>query len=119
MFVASTNRPRARRMPNVFRDHLIERQSLGVGETLVNFGRHFDEADLAWPKFLGPMQRFGQPQAVLRRIPLHDDHFGWNMVPPRLLDPAVDESLHAAEQIARRDRHFARSPPMRYTAGRY
>jgi hypothetical protein len=46
------------------------------------------------------MQGFGQRQAILRRVPFHDDHLGRNMVLPRLSNPTVDESLHAAEQIS-------------------
>ena len=85
---------------NILGDHLVERQGFGMSEAAVQLLRHFNETNLARAHLLRPAQHFGQARPVGRRVPFHDDQFGWNLIAPRLPYPAIDESLHTYQRIS-------------------
>ena len=86
--------------PDVLGDHLVERQGLSVVVAGVEFRGNFYEPDFAWTEVVGPAQGIDQCRTCRRRIPLHDDQFRRDLIAAGLFDPAADEGLHAAQEIA-------------------
>ena len=63
----------------------------------VQLRRNFDESDLARAQVFRPMQRLTETRAAGRRIPLDNNQLGGNLVASGLANPAIYESLHAAQ----------------------
>ena len=94
--------------PHVFRNHLKQRQHIGVAQLLVQFGRDLDEP-IGARGDLGQPEQFADPRFLWRRVPFDDDHLGVETGAPALLVEVVDEGLQSFQRItamiivARRD----------------
>ena len=100
MLVASTNVPRARRIPTFLpiiwksgsRSACSSRRAASVGTSTMR--------TVAPAVVRGPLEHSAEPGPVDRRIPLDEHELRRELVAVALGDQPVDEQLHAVERIA-------------------